>query len=391
MDLKTLKPVDQLLMRPYMVYGRSIPPDWIRVHPASKRIYLVAWNGTPGSNSRSVVYSVSGDSLEASAVLANYGNTTALAFDGKNGRTFLAATHPLAYTNDFAVFDDKDNRVGGIAMPARTVSMVYNPQTHHLFLSHMESLARSYGPTPVPANDLLEILDADTLGRVNQISLKAPGYLGRVGNTIYVASRADGTVTLVQDANTAPPPSPTPTRGPTPFPTGTGTPAGQKPTPTITIAPQPTRASCPINPPPALAQKIAPQTSSRLGCAIEPAKDVYFAVQMFQNAQMFWREDEKRIYILYSDKTWAAYDDMWTSGMPEDSCPAVTMAAGRIKPVRGFGRIWCGTSGVRAKAGDGTTPEIGLYSAPAEKFERGRIFGGPAGQVFALYSDARWE
>lgn len=131
LDLKTLKPVDRLLMRPYMVYERSITPDWVRVHPASKRLYLVAWNGTPGSNSRSVVYSVNGETLEASSVLANYGNATAITFDRDKNRTFLAGTHPLAYTNDLAVFDDKDYRIAAMEMPSRTVSMIYNPQTRH--------------------------------------------------------------------------------------------------------------------------------------------------------------------------------------------------------------------------------------------------------------------
>jgi DNA-binding beta-propeller fold protein YncE len=391
LDLKTLKPVNQLLLRPYMVYQPSIPPDWVRVHPGSKRVYLVAWNGTPGSNSRSVVYSVNGETLEATGVLANYGNTTALAFDRDRNRTFLAATHPLAYTNDFAVFDEKDNRLAEMEMPSRTISMIYNPQTHHLFMSHMDSVARSYGPTPVPANDTLEVLDGDTLGRVSVISIKTPGLLGSVGNTIYVTSRENGTVTLVQDVNTGAAPSPTPTRTPSPYPTGTGTPAVKKPTATITIAAQPTKMSCAINPPPGVAQKITPQNASRLGCALEPAKDINFAVQQLQNAEMFWKEDEKKIYVLYNDKTWAAYDDTWESSQPVDSCPNVTVPAGALKPIRGFGKIWCTTPGVRAKAGDAVTGEFGLYPATTEKFERGRIFGGPVGQLFALFSDARWE
>jgi hypothetical protein len=106
---------------------------------------------------------------------------------------------------------------------------------------------------------------------------------------------------------------------------------------------------------------------------------------------MFWREDEKRIYVLYADKTWAVFDDTWTNALPEDSCPSVTVSAGLIKPKRGFGKVWCEQSPARTKIGAAVEPEQGAVVVPTQRFLHGQMFGGAQGEVYVLYADNTWE
>ena len=135
LDLKTLAPVDWLVLQGNDP-GWTITPAWIRVNPHNQRIYVIAWNGIPGSNSRSVTYSVDGQTLQQRGVLPSYGNISALAVDPENDRVFLAGTQPLSLKHELSVFDATDSRLVVLPLPARTTGMVYNPQTHHLFLAH---------------------------------------------------------------------------------------------------------------------------------------------------------------------------------------------------------------------------------------------------------------
>lgn len=104
---------------------------------------------------------------------------------------------------------------------------------------------------------------------------------------------------------------------------------------------------------------------------------------------MFWREDAKQIYVMFGDKTWVSFADTWTPGLAEDSCPSVN--GGSVKPKRGFGKVWCEQSGVRAKIGAGTSDEFGIYAAPVQGFARGTVFADNKNQVIVMYSDGKWE
>ena len=117
-----------------------------------------------------------------------------------------------------------------------------------------------------------------------------------------------------------------------------------------------------------------------------------FASQKTENGALFWREDEKRIVVLFNDKTWLQFNDTWTNAMSEDVCPTVTAASGLLKPKRGFGKVWCDQSAVRAKLGAAIENEIGVYAALTQKFERGQVFAGTdRARVHVLYSDGKWE
>jgi hypothetical protein len=107
---------------------------------------------------------------------------------------------------------------------------------------------------------------------------------------------------------------------------------------------------------------------------------------------MFYRDDEKRIYVLFNDQTWQVFDDTWASSSPADSCPNVTVGNSLVKPQRGFGKVWCDQSAARAKIGAATASERGMYSAQTQKFERGQMFvGEQPSQVFVLFADGKWD
>ncbi len=218
LDLKSLSPIGALTMRG-TAFAPVISPDFIRVNPNNHRIYANGGNGVPGSNGRLVTYSIDGDTLQQRGVLDYNGDTLFFAIDPASNRVYLAGRHPLALTNTLSVFDANDQRVLALPLPARTTGIAYNPQTHHLFLSHAESDVTSNRPSSASADNTIQILDTTSFGEVARLAMDSPGVMARLGNTIYVADTADGSITLIQDVSVPPPPSPTPTITPSPYPT----------------------------------------------------------------------------------------------------------------------------------------------------------------------------
>ena len=390
LDLNTLAPIGSLIVHGNTI-NSNIAPDYVRVDSTDNRIYALAWNGTPGSNSREVTYSVDGGTLQQRTILPYYGNTSAIAIDAETHRLYMAGTHPLAYTNEFSVFDEGDKKIISLPLPARTTGMVYNPQTHHLFLAHAASYTPYNTPKPANSDNTVQILDTNSFGEVARLALDSPGKMARLGNTIYVTNLTDGSITLIQDVAMPTPPSPTPTTTPTPYPTFPATlpvPATHA-APTLALATPPT---CAIATSSLAARVWTPALAARLGCPAETQRSAQFAAEPFERGTMFYRDDEKKIYVLFSDKTWAVFDDTWNASLPVDLCPTITVAAGLSKPQRGFGKVWCEQSNVRAKLGAATAPEHGLYSALIQRFERGLIFASDQpNQVFVLLADNTWE
>lgn len=392
LDLNTLAPIGKLTLRGATLYSQ-IAPDLVRVNANNNRIYALAWNGTPGSNSRTVPYSVDGNTLQQRGVLSYFGNTSAIEIDPETNRVYGAGTHPMALTNELSAWDANDGKIISLPLPARTTGMAYNPQTHHLFLAHPKSYGTFFGPTPAIAENMIEIFDTTSFGEVARLSVpNAPGKMTRIGNTIYVASLDDGSLTLIEDAPVPTPPSPTPTFTVTPWRTATpitATPTHRATATPVVIAPP----LCAIPSAALAAPRWTTALAARIGCPTEVERAANFAAQPFERGTLFWREDEKRIYILFNDKTWAVFDDTWNAALPEDSCPSISVAAGLAKPKRGFGKVWCEQSSVRAKIGAGTVPESSaLYPALTQRFERGQMFAGAqAEQVFMLFADGKWE
>ncbi len=389
LDKNTLAPLGPLLVRGYTLWP-PYPPDFVRVDPNSERIYVLAWNGTPGSNSREILYAIDAKTLEPQP-MAGSGNVSAIVIDAENGRVYSADTHPLANTSTLLAFDANDRPILSLPLPGRTLGMALNPQTHHLFLSHASTGERPFGGTPVPADNLIEVLHTQSWGLVATLTVQAPGKMARLGNTIYVVGRNDGAVSMIQDADMSVPPSPTPTRTPTPWPTSTPTAAIRPPSPTPTIVHPPTPLACAIPIPAQFATRWNADIQSRTGCPTQPAKSVGFAMQPFEGGTMFWRSDERHVYVLFSDKSWSVFDDNWTSGLPDDSCPSVSVRQGAAKPRRGFGKVWCDQANVRAKIGAATANESGGDAAPALAFERGLLLGTNQNIVWFLFTDGKWQ
>ncbi len=385
LDLDSLAPIGNFSAHG-LTLGSIIQPNFIRVNPNTNRIYANGGNGVPGSNGRYVTYTFDGDTLQQRGTLNYAGNTSFFALDPESNRVYLAGSHPLAGTNEFAVFDANDAKLFSMSLPARAAGMVYNPQTHHLFLSLVTSYSREFGPTPSPLDNQILILDTTSFGIVGTLNVNTPGVMARLDNTIYVANREDGSITLIDDASLPPPPAPTPTRTLSPYPT--------LPPPTRTATPRAATV-------PALPQCTQPITglasrrwsadiAARIGCPIEGERKIGLAQQAFEHGTLFWRADTQRIVVLFDDKTWVEFDDTWVAGAPEDSCLNIGVSGNGIKPKRGFGKVWCEQTTVRAKIGAATTNEVGLDGI-AQRFERGQMFGGIQGPVFVLTADGKWE
>ena len=89
---------------------------------------------------------------------------------------------------------------------------------------------------------------------------------------------------------------------------------------------------------------------------------------------MFWREDNKLVYVMYGDGTWQSFEDTWEEGDPEYSCPdGRTQAVTPPTPKRGFGKVWCAQPAVRNRLGNATSDEIG-NNRWVQDFENGVMF-----------------
>jgi serine/threonine-protein kinase len=176
----------------------------------------------------------------------------------------------------------------------------------------------------------------------------------------------------------------TPTASPTPAPVPTHTPtATPMPTPTFT----PTPACPPVSGPFAA---LWQQYSDRLGCAVNQAHSSWMAQEHFERGQMFWREDNDRIAVLYNNGSWALYQDIWNEGEPEFSCPdASTPAQSPPTPRRGFGKIWCTYPAVRQGLGWATDYERGFHGT-VQDFNRGTILRTDTGETCILFGDGAW-
>ena len=166
--------------------------------------------------------------------------------------------------------------------------------------------------------------------------------------------------------------TPAPTRTFTPVPTRT-------PTPTLT----PTPSCPPVTGPFA---DIWQSAKDKLGCATNAAHGSWVAEELFQKGQMFWRQDNDRIYALYNGDGWGTYPNEWREGDPGETCSS----GAPITPVRGFGKTWCTAPGVRSGLGNATMPERG-YNGTAQDFSRGLILRTDSGATYVMYSGDGWE
>jgi len=185
-------------------------------------------------------------------------------------------------------------------------------------------------------------------------------------------------------------PSSTPTQSPsaTPPPTATQLPTATPP-PTATLPPTHTPSPTPC----AVAvygafSRVWQANADQLGCPSSAGKSgVWMAEEDFQRGRVFWREDNDKIYVLYSNGSWERYDDIWREGDPVFTCGTQSSPP---TPLRGFGKVWCTYSNVRQGLGDATNSEWGEYGA-VQDFSGGLILQTGSGRIYIFYSDGTWR
>jgi hypothetical protein len=122
----------------------------------------------------------------------------------------------------------------------------------------------------------------------------------------------------------------------------------------------------------------------RLGAPVSSGAMVQMAAQQFERGTMYWQGSQRQIYALAGDGRLFQVADTWAEGMPADD-PALVPPDGRVQPVRGFGKAWRETAALRDALGWGTQSEVS-HSGTWQNFERGAMFVGLNGQIYALFT-----
>jgi hypothetical protein len=111
-------------------------------------------------------------------------------------------------------------------------------------------------------------------------------------------------------------------------------------------------------------------------CPLYEPSETWAAEQPFENGRIVWLEEVRgetfvsqgQLLVLYADGTYEQYQDAWTEDQPEDD-PAIVPPEGLLQPIRGFGKLWRETAGVRDKLGWATAPEQGFDTNWQQRFQ----------------------
>ena len=378
-----------------LTVNTQVSAEQLAVDPVGGFLYVVAWNGVMGSNSRRVVYRVDTLSLRQSpavgAIGGEYGSPTALDVDAAARRIYVVATHPLLGQTTLAVYDaDSGDWVASLPLAVRCRALAVNLTTGHLFL--------------VLDGSRLVVLDASTLGTVVSLLLPDEGNAVAVDaryNRVYVTHPGQGSLTIVADVSLPPPPPPVNLVRPTPPATPTYTPSptvppasripltpGRQQTPVARRTPGPASAciGTPEGAAGALWEKDA-QVRRRLGCALTPLQPVIVAEQPFEHGLMFWRADIRYICVVYEHGRWKGYQETYSGG---PSGAAETPPAGMFAPTKGFGHVWHTEPGVRQKLGWALAPDRG-YETVMQIYQGGLVLHDDQGGTRILFGDGTWR
>jgi hypothetical protein len=109
---------------------------------------------------------------------------------------------------------------------------------------------------------------------------------------------------------------------------------------------------------------------------------------LFQNGVMFWRADNRIIYVLYSDGSGQGFQDFWQEGQPDRA--GYTPPPGLFEPVRGFGKVWReNLDGPNATIGWGLEQERASI-AVVQDFNGGSMIISDRFGLYVLYLSGRW-
>jgi len=309
---------------------------------------------------------------------------TAMALDMEEQRLFSTAGRHGYYS---LIVDDAKTlkHIATLALDRYPAAVGYNPRTHHIFVC----LTFYSGQTTQTQPELL-VLDSRGLGTVKRILLPGEAkydqsYALAVDaerGLVYLSDMLRGSVHVLSDVSLAIPPSPVPTVTPTPWPTLT-----PQPQPSPTLVSQ----RVPECQPPVAARFYSDWLQDdrlwlALRCPTQELKSGFVAEQPFERGHMFWREDDRSVFVLYNDGQWRSFADYWQEGMEEYACQAAA-PAGRQLPKRGFGLVWCKELGVKEGLGWATAEEEGS-TAEWQVFEGGEMWASLKQQlVYALLAD----
>jgi serine/threonine-protein kinase len=117
------------------------------------------------------------------------------------------------------------------------------------------------------------------------------------------------------------------------------------------------------------------------------------AYQPFEGGVMIWDgAPSPTIYVgLSASGDWVNRADQFQEGDPESDA-TLTPPAGRLQPVRGFGRLWREDESVRQALGWALAAEVG-FEGTWQVFEDGYGLGSAEGRWWLFYFEGapRWE
>lgn len=136
-----------------------------------------------------------------------------------------------------------------------------------------------------------------------------------------------------------------------------------------------------------------PALAAQLSCPTSAANTVLSAYQPFERGAMVWVASQgslpqSAIYTLFNNNNFQAFSDTWRDGVDPVSGGQQPPAANLLEPVRGFGKIWRESGGVKDNLGWATSAENG-NQAVIQQFERGTmIYLSQTGQTYILINGA---
>ncbi len=128
--------------------------------------------------------------------------------------------------------------------------------------------------------------------------------------------------------------------------------------------------------------------AAQLSCPIDAPVVVSAAYQPFERGLMIWvsqvgTSGQPGIYVLYTNNTYSRFIDTWRDGV-DPSSTGQEPPDGYFEPVRGFGKVWRESGGVRDSLGWATSLEIG-GSGTVQVFERGEmVYISQTGQTYIV-------
>ncbi|WP_162909860.1 hypothetical protein [Aggregatilinea lenta] len=239
--------------------------------------------------------------------------------------------------------------------------------------------------TPIP------ISPTDALPVVPIVATETPAV-----TSVIPATEVVSILPTAAERTTTPTPPPPITMTPTFTPSPTDTPvtpnaAAYAP---VGAAPGESTGACATAPEGSFATIYAadPQIQTGLGCPLSGSTPTSSAYTTFQNGLMVWvaslgSPPQSVIYVLFNNGTYQRLTDTFTEGV-DPSSTGMAPPEGFAEPVRGFGKVWRDTPGVREGIGWASSGEI-AGAAQVQLFERGEMLAlTQSGQTFIFIAGA---